>query len=123
MKRTVLPALFFAFSVGGCAVISGTPATAPSPTPSVSTSRYEAMESLPPEPHAEDVPKLAGSEVWVPGYYLPVAGSWVWHQGQIAQEKPGYRLLPADYRELEGKIYFTPPRWHKIEAGTKQAAK
>src|SRR5579871_3453208 len=123
MKRTVLLASFFAFSVGGCAIVSGTPAGAPTNVPSVSTSRYEAMESLPPDPRNEDMPKLASNEVWVPGYYLPVAGSWVWHQGQIAQEKDGYKLLPADYREIDGKVYFTPPRWHRLEAGIKHAQK
>jgi hypothetical protein len=113
MKRLVL---LISWALGGCAIVSGSPTTNAS-TPVAS--KYEAMESLPPAPQREDVPKLADGEVWVPGYYQPVAGTWIWHQGQPAPSKAGYRLVPAGYHEENGKVYFTPPRWRRADLAPK----
>src|SRR5258708_2753320 len=109
-KILMLPIL--SLSLGGCAVLSSSPA--PSSGATSTGGAYETMESLPPEAQHEDVPKLAEREVWVPGYYQPVAGTWVWHQGQVMNEKSGYKLLPASYREDAGKVFFTPPRWRRV---------
>jgi hypothetical protein len=119
MKRIlILPLL--GLSLGGCAVLSSSPApSGATGSSAASASPYEAMESSPPEAQREDVPKLEEKQVWVPGYYQPVAGIWVWHQGQPMNEKSGYKILPASYREEGGKVYFTPPRWHRVDVAVK----
>jgi hypothetical protein len=117
MTRSLLASLL-ALSLGGCATVSGTPATASSSSQSggSSYSAYEPMGSPPPAPRKEDVPRLAADkEVWVPGYYQPVAGSWVWHQGEVRETKNGYTLIPASTREENGKYLFTPPRWRRAD--------
>jgi hypothetical protein len=121
MKR-ILMVPVFALSLGGCAVLSSSPAPSSSASASASNG-YEAMASLPPEAQREDVPKLEDKEVWVPGYYQPVASIWVWHQGQVMKEKAGYKLLPASYREDGGKVYFTPPRWRHVDPTERAAAR
>src|ERR1700744_2302327 len=73
------------------------------------------MSSTPPEPRKEDVPQLSDKDVWVPGYYQPVAGTWVWHQGERRDAKEGYTLVPASYREEGGKVTFQPPRWRRAD--------
>src|SRR5439155_20347158 len=113
MKRIlILP--FLSLALSGCAMLSSSPAPSGASN-AASASPYEAMESMPPEAQREDVPKLEEKQVWVPGYYQPVAGIWVWHQGQAMNEKDGYKLLPASYREDGGKVYFSPPRWRRID--------
>src|SRR5438552_935521 len=115
MKRVLL---LVAWAVGGCSIVSGSPTAATTPAES---SKYEVMESQPPVPQSEDVPKLAAGEVWVPGYYLPAAGTWIWHQGQPTAAKEGYRLVPASYHEDGGKVYFTPPRWRRADLAPKSS--
>lgn len=114
------------FSLGGCAAIDGNfiggtstakTASKESATPIV----YEPMSSQPPAAMKEDQPVLLLGEVWAPGYYQPVAGTWLWHQGQIVQQKDGYRLLPASYRETDGKVYFTPPRWSRTSLAARSS--
>jgi hypothetical protein len=109
-------ALIFVFAVGGCAAIDGnfmggnrTASTASKER--ASTVVYEPMQSQPPAPQKEDRPSIQSGEVWVPGYYQPVAGYWLWHQGQVREQMEGYTLAPASYREADGKVFFTPPRW------------
>ena len=111
MKRSLLVSVI-AFVVGGCATVSGTVGSNGS---TASTSKYEAMSSPPPEPRKEDVPHLADKEVWVPGYYQPVAGTWVWHQGEVRGAKEGYTLVAASYKEEAGKFLFSPPRWRRAD--------
>lgn len=120
MKRfLMLP--FLSLSLGGCAVLSSSPAPSSAASSSTSGSAYEAMSELPPEAQHEDVPKLDEKQVWVPGYYQPVSGIWVWHQGQVMNEKSGYKLLPASYRAEGGKVLFTPPRWRHIDSSERAA--
>jgi hypothetical protein len=114
MKRSILVSLLALGFAAGCAEVSGTPATASS-TPASSGPAYEPMGSPPPEPRKEDAPKLASKEVWVPGYYQPVAGTWVWHQGEVRESKDGYNLIPAQTREENGKFVFSPPRWRRSD--------
>jgi hypothetical protein len=115
MTRSLLASLL-ALSLGGCATVSGTPATASSSSQSGGSSfAYEPMASPPPAPRKEDVPRLADKEVWVPGYYQPVAGTWVWHQGEVRESKDGYTLIPASTREENGRYLFTPPRWRRSD--------
>ncbi len=109
MNRSLLISLL-ALGLGGCATVSGTPVSASSPA-----SPYETMSSPPPDPRKEDVPRLEAKEVWVPGYYQPVAGTWVWHQGEVRDAKEGYTLIPASTREENGKYFFTPPRWRRSD--------
>jgi hypothetical protein len=71
------------------------------------------MAMPPPERRKEESPKLGASEVWVPGYYSPVAGTWVWHQGEVRPAKEGYTLIAASIREENGKYVFSPPRWRR----------
>jgi hypothetical protein len=111
MKRSVLISLF-AFSLGACATVSGTPETA---SQSKASFAYDAMGSAPPSPRKEDAPKLSEKEVWVPGYYQPVAGTWVWHQGEVREGREGYVLIPATTREENGKFVFQPPRWRRSD--------
>jgi hypothetical protein len=111
MKRSVLISLF-ALSLGACATVSGTPESASQSKPGMA---YEEMASAPPTPRKEDSPKLAEKEVWVPGYYQPVAGTWVWHQGEVRESKEGYTLIPAGTREEKGKFVFSPPRWRRSD--------
>jgi hypothetical protein len=85
---------------------------------SASASAYEPMSSPPPEPRKEDMPRISDKEVWVPGYYQPVAGTWVWHQGEVREAKTGYTLVVASYREENGKIVFSPPRWRRADLAT-----
>ena len=117
MKRALTLIPFLAMSVGGCAIVSGTPSG--TTTAAATQSRYDAMESQPPAAQHEDVPKLSEREVWVPGYYEPVSGAWIWHQGQVTSQKDGYRLVPASYHEENGKVYFTPPRWRRADLAPK----
>jgi hypothetical protein len=115
MKRSILVSLL-ALGLGGCAEISSSAPNAATPaTQSTSGYAYEPMSSPPPEPRKEDAPKLASKEVWVPGYYQPVAGTWVWHQGEVRESKDGYVLIPAETREESGKYVFTPPRWRRSD--------
>jgi hypothetical protein len=116
MNRSILVSLL-ALTLGGCATVSGTPATGSS---TQAGSAYETMQSPPPAPRKEDVPKLATKEVWVPGYYQPVAGTWVWHQGEVRESKDGYTLFPASTHEENGKFVFTPPRWRRSDLATSQ---
>jgi hypothetical protein len=113
MKRSILVSLL-ALGLGGCAETASSSATATSTTPA-SSFAYEPMGSPPPEPRKEDLPKLASKEVWVPGYYQPVAGTWVWHQGEVRESKEGYTLIPAATREENGKFVFAPPRWRRSD--------
>ncbi len=108
--------LLISWTLGGCAIVSGTPT---STATTATASKYDVMESQPPAPQAEDMPKLAAGEVWVPGYYEPVSGTWIWHQGQVTAGKEGYRLAPASYHEENGKVYFTPPRWRRADLAPK----
>jgi len=110
MKRSVLISLF-ALSLGGCATVSGSA----EPAQARAAVAYEPMGSAPPTPRKEDVPKLADKEVWVPGYYQPVAGAWVWHQGEVRESKDGYTLIPASTHEENGKFMFSPPRWRRSD--------
>ena len=115
MKRSILVSLL-ALGLTGCAEISATPAAAASPsTQSTSGVAYEPMATPPPEPQKEDMPKLASKEVWIPGYYQPVAGTWIWHQGEVRTAKDGYTLIPAETREQNGKYVFSPPRWRRSD--------
>jgi hypothetical protein len=114
MKRSILVSLL-ALGLGGCAEVSGTPATAPSTTASSGVA-YEPMHSPPPQAPREDQPKLSSQkEVWVPGYYQPVAGTWLWHQGEVRDLKEGYTLIPASTHEENGKFVFSPPRWRRSD--------
>ena len=118
MKRSILVSLL-ALGFAGCAEVSNSPATASS-RPASSSSAYEPMGSPPPEPRKEDAPKLASKEVWVPGYYQPVAGTWVWHQGEVRETKEGYTLIPAGTREENGKFVFSPPRWRRSDLASQE---
>jgi hypothetical protein len=113
MNRSLLISLL-ALTLGGCATMSGTSGGGAG----TAGSAYETMHSAPPSPIKEDVPKLADKEVWMPGYYQPVAGTWVWHQGQVMPEKEGYKLVPASYREQDGNVTFLPPRWRRADLAT-----
>jgi hypothetical protein len=115
MNRSLMISIL-AVALGGCAAMSGTPGETAG-----SASSYETMHSPPPAPQKEDVPKLADKEVWVPGYYQPVAGTWVWHQGQVMPEKDGYKLIPASYREQDGTFTFVPPRWRRADLAASSA--
>jgi hypothetical protein len=125
MKRTLL-ALMLSFSAYGCAAMDGNfvgGTSKSTSTPAKEAMAYEPMGSMPPAARKEDVPELKANEVWVPGYYQPVAGAWLWHQGQIQEVKAGYKLMPAGYREEGGKVLFTPPRWRRadlVAAGEKK---
>jgi hypothetical protein len=120
MTRSWILASLFSLA-GGCAAIDGNFVGKTAPSSKAAPARssgiaYEPMESLPPSPLKEDVPSLdASKEVWVPGYYQPVAGNWLWHQGRVEEKKDGYKLAPASYREEGGKVYFTPPRWRRAD--------
>jgi hypothetical protein len=109
--------LSFASLAGGCAAIDGnfvgTAPTTKTATNAPKPIEYEAMNSLPPEPLKEERPSLAANEIWVPGYYQPVAGNWLWHQGQIHEKRDGYTLFPAEYSQSNGKVHFTPPKWRR----------
>jgi hypothetical protein len=113
MKRSILVSLLALGLVGGCAEVSGTPAG--ESTTAGAMAAYEPMRSPPPEPRKEDLPKLEPKEVWVPGYYLPVAGTWVWHQGEVRESKDGYTLIPATTHEENGQFLFAPPRWRRSD--------
>jgi hypothetical protein len=117
MKRTILAALsFLSLAAGGCAAIDGNfvGPSAPKAEPQASKPiEYEAMSSQPPAPMKEERPSLETNQVWVPGYYQPVAGNWIWHQGSVMGKRDGYTLLPASYREDGGKVYFSPPKWRR----------
>ena len=115
MKRSILASLL-ALGLAGCADISSSAPGAATPSAqSTSGYAYEPMGSPPPEPLKEDLPKLASKEVWVPGYYQPVAGTWVWHQGEVRDAKEGYTLIPASTHEQNGKFVFSPPRWRRSD--------
>jgi hypothetical protein len=113
MKRSILVSLL-ALGLVGCAEVSGTPASS-TQTAASSGLAFESMGSPPPEPRKEDAPKLASKEVWVPGYYQPVAGTWIWHQGEVRESKEGYTLIPAATHEENGKFVFSPPRWRRSD--------
>jgi hypothetical protein len=119
MKRTILASLtFLSLAAGGCAAIDGNFVGRSAPSNGVASNttkpiEYEPMSSLPPAGQKEDHPQLASNEVWVPGYYQPVAGNWLWHQGAVQVKRDGYTLLPAAYNENNGKVYFSPPKWKR----------
>lgn len=114
MTRSILVSLF-ALTLGACATVSATPAGSTTEKPAGGSLAWEPMSSPPPEPRKEDTPKLQSKEVWVPGYYQPVAGSWVWHQGEVRESKEGYVLIPASTKEENGKFVFSPPRWRRSD--------
>jgi hypothetical protein len=120
MKRSILVSLL-AFGLGACATVSGTPESTASTQQANGGLAYEPMGSPPPEPRKEDAPKLASKEVWVPGYYQPVAGTWVWHQGEVRESKDGYVLIPATTKEENGKYLFQPPRWRRSDLAAQGA--
>jgi hypothetical protein len=115
MKRSILVSLLALGFFAGCAETAGSPATTATSSTASSLPAYEPMGSPPPEPRKEDAPKLASKEVWVPGYYQPVAGTWVWHQGEVRESKDGYNLIPAQTHEENGKFVFSPPRWRRSD--------
>lgn len=102
MTRSLLISIALTLA-GGCATVSS----------STTDGAYASMHSPPPSPQREDMPKLSEKEVWVPGYYQPVAGTWVWHQGSVTQDKEGYRLMPASYKQEGASYVFVPPRWRR----------
>ena len=118
MKR-ILTLVLFALPTVGCAVVSGSPAQ----SGSSQIAHNDSMSSLPPEPQKEEVPSLDEKQVWVPGYYEPVAGAWMWHKGRVTPAKEGYKLVPASYREEGGKVVFTPPRWRRVDLVNTTASK
>lgn len=128
MKRTALAFVLSLSFAGGCAAMDGNFVGQPAPTvqsqsKSAATSyQFEAMDALPPAPLKESVPELTATQVWVPGYYEPVAGTWLWHQGEVRELKEGYRLMPASYHAESGKIYFTPPRWRRADLASATGA-
>ena len=111
MMRTWTVLSFLSLGLGGCAIVSATPAE----NTTLAAPQSEAMESRPPASPHEDIPLLSKGDVWVPGYYEPVAGTWIWHQGQVTAQKDGYRMIPASYREEGGKVFFAPPRWRRAD--------
>jgi len=114
MKRSILVSLL-ALGLAGCAETASNSPAAATPAQSTPGFAYEPMGSPPPEPRKEDTPKLASKEVWVPGYYQPVAGTWVWHQGEVRESEEGYTLIPATTHEENGKFVFAPPRWRRSD--------
>jgi hypothetical protein len=115
MTRSILVPLF-ALSLGACATVSGEPATSSTASAKSGGSlAWEPMGSAPPALRKEDAPRLQQKEVWVPGYYQPVAGTWVWHQGEVREAKEGYTLVPAATKEANGKFVFSPPRWRRSD--------
>jgi hypothetical protein len=120
MKRSILVSLF-ALGLGACATTAGTSSTDAQPASQQANGglSYEPMATPPPEPRKEDAPKLADKEVWVPGYYQPVAGTWIWHQGEVRESKEGYVLIPASTKEENGKFVFQPPRWRRSDLAAK----
>jgi len=126
MKKTLFALSLLSLTAGGCAAMDGNFVGKSEPTASntsAAKNAYEPMGSLPPAPLKEDVPSLDSKEVWVPGYYQPVAGNWIWHQGQKQEQKSGYVLMPAAYREEGGRVYFTPPRWRRSDLASTNANK
>jgi hypothetical protein len=125
MKRTLLSFSMLFSLASGCAAIDGNfvGGSSGGTTPAQSSSKehvYDVMESQPPPAQKESVPSLSANEVWVPGYYQPVAGNWLWHQGQVQPVKAGYKLVPASYREEGGKVYFSPPKWRRADLAEKK---
>jgi hypothetical protein len=106
MTRSILLALAIGLG-GGCATVSGSTTS--------TDGAYATMHSPPPAPQKEDMPKLEGKQVWVPGYYQPVAGAWVWHQGAVTEDKEGYKLMPPSYKQENGSYVFVPPRWRRAD--------
>jgi len=109
MKRA-FGVLLLSGALSGCAVLS----SSSSSTTTTSTA-YQPMASMPPPAQREDPPRLADKEVWVPGYYQPVAGTWLWHDGQVMPDKQGYTLVPASYKEENGHVFFSPPHWRRSD--------
>jgi hypothetical protein len=123
MKRASVLLLAGVLS-GGCGVLSSSaPASSSSSSSSSSSAssraNYEAMNSMPPAPRSESTPRLADKEVWVPGYYQPMAGAWVWRDGRVMPDKTGYTLVPAAYQEENGKVLFTPPHWRRADLSSR----
>lgn len=120
MKRSAL-AFLLALSFTGCAAINGNFVGEPTPNTQKESQtasagfKFEPMDAMPPAPLKEDPPSLEAKEVWVPGYYEPVAGTWLWHQGEVRPQKEGYCLIPASYKQENGKVYFVPPRWRRAD--------
>jgi hypothetical protein len=123
MTRSILFFSFLALAGGGCAAIDGNfMRTATETTPEAAKPvEYEAMTSLPPAALKEDRPQLAAGEAWVPGYYQPISGSWIWHQGSVTPKRDGYTLLPASYKEENGKVRFSPPKWRRNDLVSSKA--
>jgi hypothetical protein len=69
------------------------------------------MAEPPPPARAESRPPIpVAGYVWVPGHYMPVAGSWRWVQGEWAQPATPISVwIPARYDS--SKKIWTPGYW------------
>jgi hypothetical protein len=110
----MLALVFAALPLVGCAAVSSSPGS----SSGSQVTQNDSMSSLPPAPQSESVPQLEEGQVWVPGYYEPIAGAWMWHKGRVTAEKVGYRMVPASYRQEGARVVFTPPRWRRADLAT-----
>jgi hypothetical protein len=96
-------AALLGLALSGCAAISAVP------PPTV----VGVMHSAPPQPKDEVVPKVALGEIWVPGFYEPASGAWIWHPGRVVAKKPGFRVVEAQYLEQNSEFRVRLPYWER----------
>ena len=100
MRLVTIAALASQLALHGCAVLTAAP-----------TPRAATMRSPPPEPKADVTPHPTRGQAWVPGFYEPTFGAWVWRPGRIVHSKPGYHVVEAKYVEEAGEFHVRLPHW------------
>lgn len=99
MKLATIGAMAVNLALSGCAVVTAQPITRP------------AMRSAPPAAKTDAVPQPARGQAWVPGFYEPAFGAWVWRPGRLVDSKPGYEVVEASYVEESGEFRVRLPHW------------
>lgn len=106
-----LLAALLGVALSGCAAISA------APLPKLGG----VMHSAPPEPKEDVVPRLALDQAWVPGFYEPSSGAWIWHPGRVVAKKPGFRVIEAQYLEQNNEFRVRLPHWEPEQVATSQS--
>ncbi len=74
---------------------------------------YLDVETAPPPPRVEVVPKHRVGYVWAPGYWDWRGHRHVWAKGYWVRERRGYHWAPHHWIERDGRWHFDRGHWER----------
>ncbi len=69
----------------------------------------------PPAPQVETVPVVPAGQVWAPGYYEYVHGSYVWRRGHLMAAHPGEHWVAPTWERRGDHHHFEEGHWEHGE--------